>query len=1037
MRPFLSVCMIVKDEEKVLRRCLESIHGIADEIIVADTGSVDRTKEIALEFTDKVFDYKWENDFSKARNFAASKATGEWIFVIDADEFVDRENFLKFKEKLQKNPPENNILAVQIVNFLGENGNNTAFNYHDRLYRNDGSIYYYRSIHELLKHKDSQEKSGIVDFQIFHSGYMENVIQEKNKSKRNLTLLKNKKEKEAIDYFFIGNEYDRLGDLNNAIKNYKIAYQLKDSIYQEWVNKLLIRLIIALCNANKQSEALEIIHSCEEIFPHLVDFKFIKGRIYFNQGNYTKAKIIFEEIINKKNELKANTSHDFLEYLPCKILGEIYEEEHKVQLAIQHYSRALSINDADDNLWSKLITLLAKYSSLENISEFLNNNLLTKKNITPQRVLKILFNVPDLNVQKLTRSLLDEPQLSPNENEALYIKNLILDGNLIEVRKLIDEKSKEEIYSLLNTNGILSITDFIILSLETKKTDYQKLLYEINFNPSITNLLKLIFNRSHKKISAIEEEIFILVFRQAIVLGLDHVIYHLNNKVKYLSGKTKKIIVKINREISSKDFKKSSQKSIFENSNNNINELKNQLEMLISNLQYNEALALVDEAIKLEPKDADLYSIKSVILISLEKFDNAEEVLNKGLAINPNHVDCLYNKAFVYEQKNQIGKAKELYEKILEITKEKELIFEIKHKLEKLESGKRKKILYLGWLGYNNIGDDVLYELFEKMFHKYKTISEEVQIEPLNSSINQEMDLSNYDLIVLGGGSLFNIPQLIDICSKAIKQNIPVVSWGTGIDGFYKNNHIQSVATNHQLKDLYEQFKYISIRGPFTKNALLNIGVKNNIDEIGDPALIYADETLGERTYQNRRNKKILINWGTSYNNIFGQNEETVEDELVGIAKSLIEKGYLITIYPIWSEDIKPVKRLWKKINDKNCEAITEVYDAETLQKLISESYMTINLKLHANILSASANVPFISIAYRGKCFDFAKTVDCLEYVIPTDEVDKKKLLQRVESIEKNYDLIEKRFKLAKSKYHPKVIKSIEIIANLLSEGQS
>src|SRR5690606_3389468 len=126
------------------------------------------------------------------------------------------------------------------------------------------------------------------------------------------------------------------------------------------------------------------------------------------------------------------------------------------------------------------------------------------------------------------------------------------------------------------------------------------------------------------------------------------------------------------------------------------------------------------------------------------------------------------------------------------------------------------------------------------------------------------------------------------------------------------NNHIQSVATNHQLKDLYEQFKYISIRGPSTKHTLLNIGVKNNIDEIGDPALIYADETLGERTYQNRRNKKILINWGTSYNNIFGQNEETVEDELVGIAKSLIEKGYLITIYPIWSEDIKPVKRLWK-----------------------------------------------------------------------------------------------------------------------------
>src|SRR5690625_4581747 len=82
MDKLLSVCMIVKNEEKVLERCLESIHGIADEIVIVDTGSTDKTKEIATKYTDKLYDFKWINDFSKARNYAASKAIGEWIFVI-------------------------------------------------------------------------------------------------------------------------------------------------------------------------------------------------------------------------------------------------------------------------------------------------------------------------------------------------------------------------------------------------------------------------------------------------------------------------------------------------------------------------------------------------------------------------------------------------------------------------------------------------------------------------------------------------------------------------------------------------------------------------------------------------------------------------------------------------------------------------------------------------------------------------------------------------------------------------------------------
>ncbi|MEI2442271.1 glycosyltransferase, partial [Priestia megaterium] len=377
MTVFLSVCMIVKDEEKVLRRCLESIIGIADEIIIADTGSIDRTKDIALEFTDMVVDYKWEDNFSKARNYAASMAKGEWIFVIDADEYVDRDSFISFKKDLEENPPEHNILAIKIINFVGTNGQGTSTNFHERIYRNDGSISYYRSIHELLKHKDSKEQRGFSDFELYHTGYMEEVVKEKGKSNRNLSLLLKKQEKEPIDYYFIGNEYDQLGELEKAITYYQEGFKLKDDIFRDWVIKMLLRLIDCLHKSKRDSEALEVIKSCEDIYKGLVDFKFYKGKIYFGNGEYKKSGEVFEEILAKKHQFKADSSPDFLEFLPHKFLGEIYESENELQLAVHNYSCALSINDADDYVWSKLINLLAKHSSLEELTEFLNNNLLT------------------------------------------------------------------------------------------------------------------------------------------------------------------------------------------------------------------------------------------------------------------------------------------------------------------------------------------------------------------------------------------------------------------------------------------------------------------------------------------------------------------------------------------------------------------------------------------------------------------------------------------------------------------------------------
>ncbi len=92
----ISLCMIVKNEEKVLARCLESVKDIVDEIIIVDTGSTDKTKEIAYRYTQNVYDFEWIHDFSAARNYSFSKATKDYQMWLDADDIITEENRKKY-----------------------------------------------------------------------------------------------------------------------------------------------------------------------------------------------------------------------------------------------------------------------------------------------------------------------------------------------------------------------------------------------------------------------------------------------------------------------------------------------------------------------------------------------------------------------------------------------------------------------------------------------------------------------------------------------------------------------------------------------------------------------------------------------------------------------------------------------------------------------------------------------------------------------------------------------------------------------------
>lgn len=148
----ISLCMIVKNEEKVLARCLDSLHGLMDEIIIVDTGSTDKTKEIAANYTDLIYDFEWVDDFSAARNFAFSKATKDYIYSADADEVLDDENRAKF-DILKRNLIED-IEIVQMI-YGNQLSNGTAYNYdaeyRPKLFKRLRTFTWIEPVHERMR----------------------------------------------------------------------------------------------------------------------------------------------------------------------------------------------------------------------------------------------------------------------------------------------------------------------------------------------------------------------------------------------------------------------------------------------------------------------------------------------------------------------------------------------------------------------------------------------------------------------------------------------------------------------------------------------------------------------------------------------------------------------------------------------------------------------------------------------------------------------------------------------------------------------
>lgn len=348
--------MIVKDEEDMLEDCLLSVKDLADEIIIADTGSSDGTVSIARGMGAKVYSYPWDGSFSRARNFSMEKAGHEWILLLDADERMVGEDKAKLLDFIQTTDLDG--AHFKVYNFVGKN-NSRQYTLHNalRLIRNNGIYHFRGDIHEQITNVDGRPLPGrfaITEIAIHHLGYLDSVVAKKEKRRRNLPLLMEelaKKPDDPFTLFNLGNEYMAVKDYHKALEFFNRA-RLYYKHYEAYAPHLLFRSAMCYYSLNQYSEAVKTLGQGLEIFPGCTDMEFLKGLIYMDWRRDTLAIESFEKA------LAMGEPHPTLRFSegcatirPMLSMALVYERQHHYSRAADCYLKAIGM---DNRLYNAL-----------------------------------------------------------------------------------------------------------------------------------------------------------------------------------------------------------------------------------------------------------------------------------------------------------------------------------------------------------------------------------------------------------------------------------------------------------------------------------------------------------------------------------------------------------------------------------------------------------------------------------------------------------------------------------------------------------
>ena len=289
----ISVCIIAKNEEKYIEECLKKLRPYGFEIVVTDTGSTDRTKEIAARYADKLLDFKWINDFSAARNYCAAHASNPWVLALDCDEYMESVNTEILCNQMQQFPKQ--VGVIRMKNIQMRHGDNKGYSVDDlpRLYNREFYTFD-RPIHEqiTLKNEETDTLQGfLMPMEVIHHGYAISKEEMIKKQQRNLEIMYEhiKLEPENPYYYFqIGSSLQELEKYEDAIDMYQKGLSFHPSVNKAYVVEMITSLACIYSDFGRKEEALALM---EEYLDKCTcaNFVFTYANILFESNQPLKA----------------------------------------------------------------------------------------------------------------------------------------------------------------------------------------------------------------------------------------------------------------------------------------------------------------------------------------------------------------------------------------------------------------------------------------------------------------------------------------------------------------------------------------------------------------------------------------------------------------------------------------------------------------------------------------------------------------------------------------------------------------------------
>ncbi len=330
----LSLCMIVRDEEEMLGRCLAAVAPAVDEIVIVDTGSCDRTIEIAESFGAKVIEREWTGSFSDARNASFEAATGDWIMYLDADEVLVSDDVDELRSLTTHTWREAFYLVE--TNYTGGAGDGTAVVFNAlRMFRNRPHYRFEGRLHEqIAQHLPMYlpERIELSSVRVEHYGYLGSVRDAKEKSQRNITLLKAQQaenDSSPFLHFNLGSEYAAAGDAFAAAGEFERAWQMirtdPNGTKYGFASPLAVRLVRAQRESGRPGDAIAQAAECLLAFPRLTDLVLEQAIAYVASNREQQAVEHFQKCVEMGDAPSRYTSTvGSGTYLPRLALAELH-----------------------------------------------------------------------------------------------------------------------------------------------------------------------------------------------------------------------------------------------------------------------------------------------------------------------------------------------------------------------------------------------------------------------------------------------------------------------------------------------------------------------------------------------------------------------------------------------------------------------------------------------------------------------------------------------------------------------------------------